>query len=470
MTDMIQSIRPEWSLVMDRLLKVDVTITRWRAKARADFDEFGLDKAAFSAYTAGARSLLPDKIQKELDLLERLARDLLASRSFKTFFGHLMPQEAYEEYKAWIEDKPLAELRRHVHRTERGIIPQWETKSLAARWNELCELIASNRDAIVDEVIETYRPSAIVRWKIENGLDKNADVEIPDEWLDETLADMVRRIPTADEIRASFTLLIVPSFVEAPEEAIKAVKLEEIERQQAEVEARLAEISHAHVWAEKRTAEAQVKAAQDVARIERNTAIEAQELELRAQKEALARQKRITEEVIAHEKRLKEERITKTLDEVAGQLHQLVYSVTTDALEALNKNDTGKFEGRLHPKTIARIKSIAEQVQHLNFTDNAELARVCRELERLTEDGQNTSTNEYTVRTALKNVAISMKADLVASGISSRSARNLGVPDAPGIELVRKARHLDATPLETAIEQIETDQLDRQARALAPVA
>jgi len=410
-TPTIHTIRPEWTLVVDKMILVTLHMGRWRAATRTEFSEFGLDHAAFQAYTAGARRLLPRRLHDELQTLERMARDLLDRYSYRTLFGYLMPKERYEEFRAWIEERPAADLRRYLH--GKTTCPEaWQSVSLRTRWFALAEEIADSRNTLVDEMVEHYRVSAIVRWRVQNGLPKNSDVLPPDAWLDEVLAGMVRRVPTADGIRGMFLLDIIPAFVEAPDEAVKAAKLEDIQRAQAEVERRLSELSLIQMQAEREKAR----------------------LSLEAERERLRREQRITQEVLAYEQQQRQERIERTLGEVAGQLHTLVYTAVCDGLEQLE----GK--GRLHPRWVGRVKSLVEQVRLLDFTDDAELSRVCDDLERLADNGAASQANAGRARQALVDVGISLKADLVAARVPSRSARDLGIPDDPMPDLVRQAR------------------------------
>ncbi len=436
-----RTIRPAWTLVMDRMILVDLHIYRWRAATRAEFNEFGLDAGAFRAYTAGARHLLPRRIQTELDRLERMARDLQIRLSYHTLFGYLMPKERYDEFKVWMDEKPAAELRRYLH-NKNDSPESWQTASLRERWFALAEEIAATRDAIIDEVIEAYRPSAIMRWRIENRLPKDSAVEPADEWLDDILESMVKRIPTRDQIRDSFQLDVVPAFVEAPDEAVKAAKLEDIARQEAEVQRRLNEISRIHVEEEREKAR----------------------LALEAEREKLNRERRITEEIIAHEKRLKTDRIERTLNDVAGQLHSLVYGAVVDGLAQIQD------KGRLHPRWVGRVKDLVERVQLLNFTDDAELARVCGELGRMVDVGAASEANATRMRAVLVDVGISLKADLLAANVPTRSARDLGIPDEPMPELVRRARREIPEPDLFSQNGDTAPTLARSARSLETAA
>lgn len=455
--EIIRSIRPEWTQVLDRMILVNLHVGRWRAATRSEFSEFGLDADMFSAYTAGARSLLPRRIQQELQTLERMARDLLVRLSYKTLFGYLMPKEQYEEFKRLIHEAPISDLRRYLHSKTDGPA-EWREASLSERWFALADMIAGARDDIVDEVVEAYRPSAIVRWRIENRLPKDGDVEPPDEWLDEILTDMVRRIPTADDIRQSFVLDIAPAFIEAPDEAVKATRLEEIARQEAEVQRRLDAIDTAKIREAQAAARAEERIQDNRVREELAREREQTRLALQADKERLERERRITEEIIAHEKKLRQERIETTLDEVAGQLHQLVYGAIINGLEQLDDKK------RVHPRWVGRVKSLVDQVRRLNFTDDDELERVCGELEALAESNAASPDSAARVRDVLVDVGISLKADLVAGGIQSRSARDLGIPDRPAPDLVRQARR-QARDLEEDV-QPELAGLERAPRTL----
>jgi hypothetical protein len=452
-TDTIRTIRPEWTLIVDKMILVQLHMGRWRAATRTEFAEFGLDRAAFAAYTAGARRLLPRRLHDELQVLERMARDLLDRYSYKTLFGYLLPKDRYDEFKAWIEDKPAADLRRYLH-GKTSTPEAWQTQSLRDRWFALAEEIAQTRNQIVDEVVEAYRPSAVVRWRVENRFAKDAALTPPDAWLDDTLAVMVRRIPTAEDIRRSFRLDIIPAFVEVPDEAVKAAKLEDIGALQREVERRLADLDRIHIQTEREKAR----------------------LVLLAERERLEREERITADILAHEKKLREERIDKTLNEVAGQLHSLVYTAVCDGLDMV------RSKGQLHPRYVGRLKSLVDQVRLLNFTDDAELARVCTELEQMAERSAASKTSAERVRETLVNVGISLKADLVAAGISTRSARDLNIPDDPMPDLVRKARREERPSLPapvqnpapvTAAQEATTDPsttLTRTARIALDVA
>ena len=436
----IRTIRPEWDLVSQKLLLVDLTVARWRAKTKNEFSDFGLDGKAFSAYTAGSRRLLPKRLQDELDLLERLARALQKKYSFETTFGRMMPKARYEDFKKWIEEKPAAELRRYLHSKDDSPV-FWNDRSLKDRWFELADQIAQQRDAIVDELVESYKPAITVRWRVENGLAQDADVTPPDEFLEEQARGMIGCIPTAEEIRDSFRLTITPAFIEMPSEAVKEAKLKDLKAKESDLDRRLEELSDEKLWADK--------------------AIEYQRIQ--AEKERLAMERRITDEVMRAEAAARKEKITKTLDEISGALHTELYGLVYESLEYLKANN------KLHPRTAGRIKAVAEQVTLLNsgFMGDAELERITKELTRLHENGAAGKDNADKAREALRDIGISIKADLVAAGIPTRSARDLGIPDHPAEDLVRRARR-EERPLLDAIEAAADKPiaLERGARSL----
>jgi hypothetical protein len=91
-------------------------------------------------------------------------------------------------------------------------------------------------------------------------------------------------------------------------------------------------------------------------------------------------------------------------------------------------------------------------------------------LDRLIEGNAASEANAPRMRDALVNVGISLKADLVAGGIESRSARQLGIPDEPVDDLVRQARRSERDLPLFEFAGIEMPALERGERVLEAVA
>ena len=88
-------------------LIVKLRISRWRAKAKLDFDKLGLtfvndDSLDFMKkyVSLGTQKLLPPAEMGAMEVLERRARNNLKSYSFDTIWGRFVPMTAFDEWKA----------------------------------------------------------------------------------------------------------------------------------------------------------------------------------------------------------------------------------------------------------------------------------------------------------------------------------------------------------------------------------
>ncbi|HML21851.1 MAG TPA: hypothetical protein PKD09_09395 [Aggregatilinea sp.] len=416
----VRKVRPEWAQVMNETVLVDLTVGRWRGSVKTNWEQLGLPASAFNkAFTPGARRLLPDTLQKELDQIEQLARQTLKRLSYDTLFGQLMPKESYFEFRAWLKERPLTELRRWLYRSEPPKYADasiWDNTTLYERWFQLAQEIAYNRDVIVDEVASLYDQALENVWRRQHDisprsrdLDVQEEVEFAD-WLDQKKAGIVASIPSADYIRESFVLDWTLAEVETPPEAVKAAKLEELEARARELDA-------------------QIDAATD----------EKRRLIVQRERERVEMEQRIQEE-IARTRADAGDRFNEAINQIIGQLQGSIYEMVLDQLAYLEDNQS------LHPRNVGRIKNLVELVKDklVGLTDDASLKQACNELEALAASGTATrAANAGEVQQTLRQIAIDMKVDLVAAGVPSRSGRELGIPDEPTRDdMARRERRL----------------------------
>lgn len=437
----VRSVRPGWDKVMQEMLLVDLHVGRWRAKSRTKWEQLGLPREAFDkAYTPGARKLLPDHIDLELKRLEALARDLLDRMSYKTLFGRMLPKRKYFEWREMMTEMPLSEVRKNVYGAgipkvsddpdiQQIVIEAWRTTPLVERWRQLAREIAYNRDVIVDEVAAMYEDALEDIYRRQNNI-------APDDplganyfyWLDDKKALAVESIPDADYIRESFVMWWELAEVEASPELLKEAKIEALELKEAEL----------------KRAIKRAKSEEERARFER----EQQQVEL----------DRAIAEEIARTRQEAGDRFEEAIDQIVGQLQGEIYTMILDQLENIDER------GALHSRSIGRINNLVDLVRSklVGLTNDDELRRACDELETLAASGNMSKEDQAGQVTAkLRNIAISMKADLVLANVPSRSGREFGIPDEPSVDLVRKARRLD-----TNTEQTELPELKREARKL----
>lgn len=439
-------IRPEWTQVQSGVILVDLTVSRWRASVRTNWEQLGLPARAFEkAFTPGTRRLLPDKIQRELDQLEQLARDALAVVGYKTLFGLLVPKAKYFEFKAMM-GMPVAELRRKLYRS--GIPAYapadiWETTSIVDRWYQLADEIAYNRDVLVDEVAALYDDALEDVWRRQEQIRPLGRPLTPEEqqqmdaWRDIKKAGIIAGIPSAEAIKASFRMTWTVAEVETPPEVLKQAKLEELEQQQRDLQRAIAQ-------------------AQDQATL----------LELQRQQERIKLEQAIVEE-IARTRADVGQKFEQAINDIIAELHGQIYELVLDQLEYLDEN------GRLHSRSVGRIRNLVDLVRNklAGLTDETTILRACDELEQLATSGLATRQDAAThVRSKLREVGTLMKADLVSAGVPSRSGREFGIPDKPKVQEVvqvsRQQRTLDLdaeissniAPLQRGKRQVEIQQ------------
>lgn len=336
MSDTMKIVRPDWTRVKQELVAVDLMIGRWRGMQKARFEEYGLSKDDFTAYTSGRRSLLPKEIQTELDALEHLARDLLYSRSYKTgaarmFGAYLMPHDAYLQFVEDLTEKTAGDLKRERQGGE-SKYPAWNAMSVKARWYDLAQQIANSRDQWEQDIRAVYSASATARWKVENGISQDADVEIQPEWMSGALDSLCADIPSASYIQGSFAFQIDVARVVAFEEAETSLTLREIKQRQHDLENMLKEV---------------------------------EDVQLRAELEKLHRERQITEAVIETETRKRAEYIDGTLSAIGEQLRVTLYSSVMSAIESMQNGDRP-----LHPKTAGALRRMIDDVKTLNVFDD----------------------------------------------------------------------------------------------------
>lgn len=437
----IRSVRPEWTKVMERMILVNLTVARWRGRKKIQWHEIGLPPEAFDpAYTPGVKRLLPRDVDQELDQLEQLARDLLQRLSYRTLFGFMLPKEKYFEFKAWLTERSLSTLRQYLY--HKGV-PEyadeviWNSTPLETRWWQVRDALVEKREELDSIVTGLYDRALENIWRrleaVPSGELTGAQQIALLEWMDNMKHQIADSIPPAAQLRDSFVLIWELAEVEAPPEAVKAVKMEELERKQSELDRSLAA-----------------------------AATEEERLRLLRQREQLEMDKRIAAEIA----RMKEGAQAKFEDAINGIVQEVQGSIYDMVLRQLEYIED---KGALHTRNVGSIKSLVELVRDrlAGLTNDEELRRVCGELEQLANSGVMTREEAAPqVRAALTKIGISMKADLVLAGVPSRSGREMGIPDVPSEEMVRQARRMDEGRLLDILADEENVTLSREARVL----
>jgi hypothetical protein len=391
----VRVVEPRWLQLMREGIVIQLHIRRWRARAKLTFADLGLpvkdkrERAAFAdLLNLGEKRLLPARYIKALDSIDSGARKCLDRYSYATFWGRFVPCTAYTEWKEQNE----------IYRQ---------------RYFKIRDEIVEHHDRIVANLLDGYAVAARAAYRRLNALDPeamtNGEYAAEDDFVDAFMDRIVALIPSRDHIRDSFAFEVELSYVPLP--SLLAEDLAETER---------------------------IKAEREMERLEEEMKRDSLWRNIRLEEEAARERQRMlaamNRDVIEKARQQKEELIDTFLADLVKQLRGLVYEVTTNVLASIETN-----QGRLVGKASVQLSNLIEQVASLNFFGDQEIdrmiARVRMELARQPED-----RDVKEIQAQLKNIATITRATLIGLGEQPRSARSLGVADAPTPEMVRTAR------------------------------
>ena len=177
-------VRDDWALaLMTRGLIIKLTVSRWRAQVKLDFNKLGLkfvDQNSMdfmSKYVnLGTHKLLPPEELTYMETIERKARNNLRNYSFDTLWGRFVPMTAFDEWKT-NNDKIYEDFKQ-------------------------CALSFINRyDSIIDVVKEDYRNMAKDVWARLYPEDKYGAT---DSFMSNFVEEVIAKIPSKEEILNTF--------------------------------------------------------------------------------------------------------------------------------------------------------------------------------------------------------------------------------------------------------------------------
>jgi len=423
----VRVVEPRWLQLMREGIIVALHLRRWRARAKLTFADLGLpvnddrERETFAELLElGDKRLLPARYIKALNSIDSGARKCLDRHSYKTFWGNFVPVTAYAGWKE-------------------------QNETYRQRYFQIRDEIVENYDRIVQDLIDGYAVAARAAYRRLNALDPQAmsngeyRAEAPsracreDDFVDAFMSRIVALIPSRDRIRDSFAYEVELSYVPLP--SLLAEDLAEAERIQArrEMERLEEEMKRDSLWRE--------------IRLEEEAARERQRL-----LEAMNR------DVVEKARQQKEELIDGFLADLVRQLRGLVYEATTDVLAGIQK------QGRLHPRSVVQLKNLVDQVANLNFFGDEEIDRMIARV-RIELDKAPPDRDIREIQDRLRDIAVVTRATLIGLGESPRSARALGVADAPTPEMVRSARRGLGLAEEIEVPELELRQLRLPARS-----
>jgi hypothetical protein len=154
------------------------------------------------------------------------------------------------------------------------------------------------------------------------------------------------------------------------------------------------------------------------------------EAEAKAYQEALNAKRMILEEQKDAEEKVRNE----FLASVMGASRVLFYDAACDILEGMKKND-----GDLSGRAVTRLESMVTLFDRA-FAADRDAAGMKKAVKDLLEMGEGRAAGD--VQVVLEAIGTITRSTLMGLETAPRSARTLGIPDAPSVEQVRFARQV----------------------------
>jgi hypothetical protein len=367
------------SQLMQEGVIIDLSLSRWRARTSLDLDDLGLPPLA-------------DDEAESIRSIFRLGEKRLLPESY---FRRLAACEKvlYRTLERFSFPSPWG------HFVPATAFPAWKAAhaQAEAEYLALRDEIVRDHPAILALLREQYTVAARRAYRVIHHMAGVRDAErLGDQeaFVSATWARIQAAIPPAAEIGASFTVDVAYSLVPLP--ALLA---------QGEA-----------------TSAATVAGLRD--RVSAASEAEAQRQRLIAE---------MNREVVAQARAKKEALIDGFLAGLVAQLRGLIYQVSTDTLRAIE----GKTS--VHVRSLGSLKELVGKVERLNFFGDAEATAMIAQVQGLL-DREVADRRPEEIARVLRAIGTVARGSLIAIGEEPRSARELGVSDAPSSVEIRAAR------------------------------
>lgn len=273
--------------------------------------------------------------------------------------------------------------------------PAWKEAhaQAVADYLALRDEIVRDYPQIMDLLREQYTIAARRAFRV---LNKDGDGAAQEAFVSAMWARIKASIPPATEIAASFRLDVNYSLVPLP-------SLLSQDTSKAASEAQVAALRN------------QVSAAEEAATRRRQLIDD------------------MNREVLAQARAKKEELIDGFLAGLVAQLRGLIYQVSVDTLTGLE----GK--AALHNRSLGALKELIGKVERLNFFGDSEATAMIAQIQGLLEREPKDRTPAE-IQRVLRAVGTVARSSLIAIGEEPRSAREVGIADAPSTNEIRAAR------------------------------
>jgi hypothetical protein len=381
----ITLIAPDWVQTMRRGVIVAIHVRRWRAKSKLDLEDLGLGsqtKEVSQLLELGYKRLLPKKLMQRLDAVESNLRKNLTKYSTKTKWGELVGERSYQDWKE-----------SHTRWVEEYmgildyILTNWETiiRDLTGEYKAEADRSYFRLRALYTAEVKRYN----------DGESQTPPAPLPsrESFVRAYVGRILDRLPSREDFTASFGVETDLSYIPLP-------SLLEEDLQQAE------------------TVRAKAEAERAITEAERQ----------------------MRQDVLQQAKAQKEELVFGFMRDLVKDLRETAYNATVDVLDSIKRN------GNLQPRSVVQLRTMAEQIQALNFFGDQEIDKMIAPIQQILN--QRAGDRDLgDIETKLRDVALVTRAQLIELGEPAirsakiaKAARTVGVEQIPSPEVLRKSR------------------------------
>lgn len=374
----IKTGNTDWAGLMQSGLIVKLHIRRWRGRTALSMEDIGVPI---------------NGEQKLYDELLTLGTKLLA------------PKEIIKELDA-IDSGARKCLERFAFQTYWGsFIPasayeEWKTKDAEyeARYYAIRDRFLSEYDSIMEDLLDKYAEAARLayqrRHKLQHaGMDFDLSINAEDKFVEAFMARITSLIPGKAMIADSFRYERELTFIPLP--SLMAADAAEADRI-------------------------------TLGALKDKTA-------LQAERDRQTMITRMHAEVIAEAKAQKQALVDGFMRDIVAQLRSLIYDAAMSVAETTARN------GSLHPRSVVALQTVVERVRQLNFFGDPDSDKMIAQLQAIVDQPAETR-DASEIQGALQQVMIVTRQSLLTLGEAPRSAKTLGVPDAPTLVQTKAAR------------------------------
>ena len=400
----------DWQKYMQEGFVVEIKIKRWRARKKLTLYELGIippDDEASDAYddliNLGTNALLPTQKLKDLETIERNARQCLKNHSYNTPFGRFVP------YTAWTSWKSANE-------------------GFKQRFMAMRDQMVAEYDDLVDTLLNEYATLAKhAYFLLREQYYRKDDYSFTETFSSESAFVrhfqtnlIARHIKTADQFRETFVYTERFTRIE-----LGALSLD---REQ---------ITEPETWLGEREAK------RAAAEYRRDTLMQ------------------MERDLVAQVRSQKKSMIDQFLESLMVQTRTLTYDAVTSVLQSVQKEDS------LQGRPVIQLRELIKKIEQLNFWEDSDIDRMLTSLHAIIKKPSKTRDLSEIQRQLRAMATLSRATVLALGDEAPRTEKeidpaSLGISAFPSEEEVREAREEIASIQPVFTSQAEEEREERE--------